>query len=245
MQVIRVEVLLRKLPKALDGLSIVQLSDMHVGPLIGGEFVRRVVDVVNSLSVDLVAITGDLVDGSVADLARDVEPLSGLRSTFGSYFVTGNHEYHAGAPEWCDFLNRLGVRVLRNERVEIERDGARTYLAGVDDYEGAGLGIGHGPHLEGALKGRDPNLPLILLAHQPKAVHEATQHKVDLQLSGHTHGGQLWPLGWLLRLGQPLVAGLGRWGETTLYVNRGTGFSGPPMRFLVPAEITHLVLRSA
>ena len=135
MQVIRVEVLLRKLPKALDGLSIVQLSDMHVGPLIGGEFVRRVVDVVNSLSVDLVAITGDLVDGSVADLARELEPLSGLRSTFGSYFVTGNHEYHAGAPEWCDFLNRLGSRVLRNERVEIERDGARTYLAGVDDYE--------------------------------------------------------------------------------------------------------------
>ena len=136
------------------------------------------------------------------------------------------------------------TRVLRNERVALERHGSVLHLAGIDDYESANFRVGHHADLPKAVAGRDPKLPLILLAHQPRAVHEAVQHGVDLQLSGHTHGGQLWPMGWLQRLGQPLVAGLARFGETFLYVSCGTGHSGPPMRFAAPAEITHIVLRA-
>jgi uncharacterized protein len=240
----RVEVPLKKLSRAFDGLRIVQLSDVHVGPTIGREFIEHVVATVNGLSPDVVAITGDLVDASVEDLEHHVAPLARLASTYGTFFVTGNHEYHAGAPEWCEHLGTLGMRVLRNERVALERHGSVLQLAGIDDYESANFRVGHRADLPKAVAGRDPKLPLILLAHQPRAVHEAVQHGVDLQLSGHTHGGQLWPMGLLQRLGQPLVAGLARFGETFLYVSCGTGHSGPPMRFAAPAEITHIVLRA-
>ncbi|MCP3100791.1 metallophosphoesterase [Myxococcus sp. K15C18031901] len=241
----RVEVPLKKLPPELDGLSIVQLSDMHIGPMIGRDFVEHVVKTVNALAPDVVAITGDLVDGSVEDLALQVAPLANLTSTHGSYFVTGNHEYHADASRWCEHLGQLGVRVLRNEYVEVGRGEHVLHLAGIDDYESTRFDIGHRVDLPGAVAGRDTRRALVLLAHQPKAIHEAVQHEVDLQLSGHTHGGQIWPLGWLLRLGQPVVAGLARFGATWVYVSSGTGFSGPPMRLGSPAEITHLILRAA
>jgi uncharacterized protein len=241
----RVEVPLRKLPKALDGLRIVQLSDVHVGPTIGRAFLQHVVATVNALSPDIVAITGDLVDGSVEDIKHRVAPLADLTSTYGTYFVTGNHEYHAGAPEWCEHLGDLGIRVLRNEYVEVERDGHILHLAGIDDYEAANFDVGHGADLEKAVAGRDPSRALILLAHQPKAIHEAVRYGVDLQLSGHTHGGQLWPLWLLQRVGQPVVAGLAKFGESFVYVSCGTGSSGPPMRLAAPAEITDIVLRSA
>lgn len=241
----RLEIPLKKLPPELDGLSIVQLSDLHIGPMIGRDFVEHVVRTVNALAPDVVAITGDLVDGSVEDLERHVAPLADLTSSHGTYFVTGNHEYHADASRWCEHLGQLGVRVLRNEYVEVGRDGQVLHLAGIDDYESAHFDIGHRVDLPGAVAGRDTRRALILLAHQPKAVHEAILHGVDLQLSGHTHGGQIWPLGWLQRLGQPVVAGLARFSETWVYVSSGTGFSGPPMRLGAPAEITHLVLRAA
>jgi len=245
LRVTRVEVPLKKLPRELDGLSIVQLSDVHVGPTIGRDFIERVVATVNALSPDIVAITGDLVDGSVKDLKHHVAPLADLTSKHGTYFVTGNHEYHSGAPEWCEHLGSLGVRVLRNEYVELGRDGHALHLAGIDDYESAHFGEGHRADLPKAVAGRDPSRALILLAHQPKAVHEAVRHGVDLQLSGHTHGGQMWPFGWLLRLQQPVVAGLAKFGETFVYVSCGTGYSGPPMRLHAPAEITRIILRSA
>lgn len=244
LRVEHVEVPLTKLPRALDGLRIAQISDVHIGPTLGRTFLERVVSTVNDLEPDIVVITGDLVDGSVRDLAHDVAPLARLESTYGTFFVTGNHEYHAGAPEWCAHLPTLGVRVLRNERVVLERDGYGLDLAGVDDYEAAHFDLGHRTDLARAIAGRDPSRPLILLAHQPKAVHEAVRYEVDLQLSGHTHGGQLWPLGWLLRLGDPFVAGLGKIGDTRVYVSRGTGHSGPPMRLGTPAEITQIVLRA-
>lgn len=241
----RVEVPLKRVPKRLDGLRIIQLSDVHVGPTLGRAFVERVVATVNALSPDLVAITGDLVDGSVDDLERHVAPLANLVSTYGTYFVTGNHEYHADAVAWCEHLARLGIRVLHNEHVKLGGDGEFIHLAGIDDYESARFDVGHRADLPHAVAGRDPTRALVLLAHQPRAAHEAARHGVDLQLSGHTHGGQLWPLGWLQRAGQPSVAGLSKLGETVLYVSCGTGFSGPPMRLGARAEITELVLRLA
>jgi predicted MPP superfamily phosphohydrolase len=240
----RVDVRLDRLPAELDGLRIVQISDLHVGPTVDRQFVEHVVTTVNDLAPDLVAITGDLVDASVDDLERDVASLATLRSTWGTWFVTGNHEYHAGADRWCAHLGRLGIRVLSNERVELKRDGHAIDLAGIVDPEAACLGLGPAPDLGRAVAGRDTSRPLILLAHRPGAIHEAVRHGVDLQLSGHTHGGQLWPMGWLLRLGQPIVAGLAKVGDTVVYVSRGTGHSGPPMRLGARAEITELVLRA-
>jgi predicted MPP superfamily phosphohydrolase len=241
----RVIVPLTKLPPALDGLKIVQLSDIHLGPTTGGRFLDAVVDATNALAPDVVVITGDLVDGTVEHLADAAVPLARLSSTFGTYFVTGNHEYHSGAAAWCAHLATLGIRVLRNERVTLTRDGQSIDVAGTDDSDAAGDADGFREDLASALDGRDHSRVLVLLAHQPKAVRAAAAHGVDLQLSGHTHGGQLWPLGWLLRVGQPAVAGVHRVGETLLYVSRGTGHSGPPMRLATPAEITEVVLHCA
>lgn len=240
----RVEVELEKLPVELDGTTIVQLTDVHVGPSIGRRFIESVVETVNGLEPDLIVITGDLVDGSVARLAHAVAPLSDLRARFGSYFVTGNHEYYSGATEWCKHLPTLGMKVLRNERVQIGEDGAAFDLAGVDDLQGERFGNGHGSDVGRALEGRDITRAVVLLAHQPRVVSQAQTHGVDLQLSGHTHGGQLWPFNWLVKLQQPVVSGLARVGQTLLYVSNGTGYWGPPMRLAAPAEVTQIVLRS-
>lgn len=240
----RVEVALAKLPRSLDGTSIVQISDVHIGPTIGRGFLERVVATINSLNPDVIAITGDLVDGSVDSLRDAVAPLGALRSRHGTYFVTGNHEYYSGAASWCRHLSSLGVRVLRNECVTIG-DGEHCYeLAGVDDHSAAQFGDGHGANLAAALNSRNDARALVLLAHQPRAVHEAERMGVDLQLSGHTHGGQLWPFNWLVKLQQPVVSGLERVGRTLVYVSNGTGYWGPPMRLAAPAEITHIILRA-
>jgi predicted MPP superfamily phosphohydrolase len=240
----RVVVPLGKLPAALNGMTIVQLSDVHVGPTIGKRFLDRVVDSVNALQPDVVAITGDLVDGSVSRLAPHVAPLARLRARHGVFFVTGNHEYYAGVEEWCTHLGELGVRVLRNERVRIG-DGEHSFdLAGVDDYAGRHFGHGHGADIERALSGRDETRELVLLAHQPRAVVEAERAGVGLQISGHTHGGQIWPFNYLVRLQQPVTSGLVRFGRSLIYVSNGTGYWGPPMRLGSPAEITQLVLEA-
>ncbi len=242
-EVREVEVKLDRLPRALSGLTIVQLTDVHVGAMIGDRFVGGIVDRVNALKPDLVVITGDLVDGPVSELARHVGPLARLRSRWGTHFVTGNHEYYSGVEGWLPELARHGVRTLRNERVIIGDAGASLDLAGVDDFTAARFGRGHGPDLARALAGRDPERELLLLAHQPKAIDEAAQLGVGLQLSGHTHGGQIWPFTHVVSLANPYVAGLHRHGEhTQIYVSRGTGFWGPPMRLLAPAEITKIVL---
>lgn len=240
----RVEVPLSRLPRALDGTTIVQLTDVHIGPSLGREFMQDVVRTVNELNPDLVAITGDLVDGSVAQLGSIVRELSELRSVHGTFFVTGNHEYYSGAQEWCDALTTFGVRVLRNERVVVGSDGHSFDLAGIDDIQGGRFGDGHGADLPKALSGRDPERELILLAHQPRAVFEALEHGVGLQISGHTHGGQVWPFSWLVKLQQPVVSGLELIEKTWVYVSNGTGYWGPPMRLGAPAEVTQIVLRS-
>jgi len=237
----RVQVALAKLPVSKQGYRIVQLTDVHVGPTIGRDRIERIVADVNALAPDLVAITGDLVDGSVDALRRHVEPLGGLRAKDGVFFVTGNHEYYSGADEWIAHLATLGIRTLRNERVAIGGDDGFD-LAGVDDFRSGTYGNGHGPDLARALDGRDRSRPVVLLAHQPKQAFEAAERGVDLQLSGHTHAGQIRPFDWLVRLEQPFLVGLHRLRETTLYVSPGTGFWGPPMRVGTTSEITELVL---
>lgn len=240
----RVEVPIERLPCSMQGTTIVQLSDVHVGPTIGKRFIERVVDQVNALAPDLVVITGDLVDGSVERLREAVAPLGRICARHGVYFVTGNHEYYSGAEAWCAYLRELGVRVLRNERVSIGPEGDCIDLAGIDDYTAHHFGPGHGANLRRALSGRDPARPLILLAHQPRAIVEAEQNGVTLQISGHTHGGQIWPFNFLVRLQQPVTSGLVRFGRALIYVSNGTGYWGPPMRLGSPAEITLLTLVS-
>ena len=239
----RVRVRLKRLAAAQHGLSIVQLTDMHVGTTRGRSFVEDIVRRSNALAPDIVAITGDLVDGSVADLGHAVAALTGLRARYGVYFVTGNHEYYSGAAAWIAELSRLGIRVLRNERVTIGDGAALLDLAGVDDYSaGRFSALDHAAAMEKALGGRDPEREVVLLAHQPRSILQAERFGVGLQLSGHTHGGQVWPFTYFVRLQQPVVAGLHRRGDSQIYVSRGTGYWGPPMRLGAPAEITHLVL---
>jgi predicted MPP superfamily phosphohydrolase len=241
----RVDVTLPRLPQRLDGLSLVQLTDVHVGPTIGRAFIENIVARTNALAPDIIAITGDLIDGSVAELGDAVAPLGQLRARHGVYFVTGNHEYFSGATEWIAELTRLGIRCLRNERISIGDADASFDLAGVDDHSGARSGeAGHGEDLDKALANLDPAREVVLLAHQPRSVFAASRFGVGLQISGHTHGGQLWPFTYLVRLQQPFVAGLHRHGDTQVYVSRGTGYWGPPMRLGAPAEITQLILTS-
>jgi predicted MPP superfamily phosphohydrolase len=234
-QIKELEVRLRGLPQELAGFRLVQISDVHIGALLRKDWVSHVVDRIRALSPDLVAITGDLVDGSVAELRDHVAPLSRIEAKHGVYFTTGNHEYYSGVEDWYAHLPTLGVRPLRNERVEIAPG---LDLAGIEDPTGA-------PDLSRALKGRDPSRALVLLAHQPRQFIEAAKHGVSLTLSGHTHGGQIWPFSWLVALVQPYLAGLHLRGEAQLYVSRGTGFWGPPMRVFAPAEITLLRLMPA
>jgi predicted MPP superfamily phosphohydrolase len=237
----RVKVALSSLPAAASGFRIVQLTDVHVGPTIGKEFIEELVRRVNALEPDLVAITGDLVDGTVAELGALVAPLGNLKAKEGVFFVTGNHEYYSGVDEWLPFLESLGVRVLRNEHVAIR--GAEGFdLAGIDDASAASYGRGHGADLHRAVSGREASRALVLLAHQPRGIDLAERLGVDLQLSGHTHGGQLFPWNFVVKLVFPFLSGLYRQGRTQVYVSEGTGYWGPPMRVGTAAEITHIEL---
>ncbi|MET7712543.1 metallophosphoesterase [Streptomyces sp. NPDC005407] len=234
----RVTVPLGKLPRAAHGFRIAVVSDIHLGPILGRAHTQRIVDTINATSPDLVAVVGDLVDGSVADLGAAAEPLAQLRARHGAFFVTGNHEYFSGAEEWVDHVRELGLRPLRNERVEI----AGFDLAGVNDV--AGESEGDGPDFGKALGDRDRARASVLLAHQPVVIHDAVTQGVDLQLSGHTHGGQLWPGNYLAALANPTVAGLERYGDTQLYVTRGAGAWGPPVRVGATSDITVVQLAS-
>ncbi len=240
----RVRVPLPRLAASMHGTRIVQLSDVHVGSTIQRRFIERVVRETNALEPDVVAITGDLVDGSVEQLREHVAPLAELRAKYGVYFVTGNHEYYSGAEAWCRELTRLGVRVLRNERVSIGEGDGSFDLAGVDDFSAHRFGRGHGANLERALEGRDESRELVLLAHQPRQIFEADRRGVGLMLSGHTHGGQIFPWNFFVRLQQPVVSGLERFGRALVYVSNGTGYWGPPLRLGAPAEISEIVLES-
>ncbi|WP_433653390.1 metallophosphoesterase [Micromonospora zamorensis] len=242
----RVQIPLAKLPRSMDGLRIATVSDIHLGPLRGRAHTERIVAAINRLDADLVAVVGDLVDGSVAELGSAAAPLRDLRSRYGSFFVTGNHEYYSGVEEWVQEVDRLGLRVLQNRRQEIQARGGVLDLAGVNDLDATGgTGLAAGPDFAAALGDRDPSRPVVLLAHQPLAAVEAARYGVDLQLSGHTHGGQMVPFNLAVRLEQPVVSGLGEVDGTKVYVTNGAGFWGPPVRVGAEPQISLVELRSA
>ncbi|MEV6600951.1 metallophosphoesterase [Actinoplanes sp. NPDC051346] len=242
----RVEVTLPRLGPGLDGLRVVLLTDTHYGPINRARWSRGVVDVVNSLEPDIVAHTGDIADGEVAQRREQAAPLGDVHARLARVYVTGNHEYYSGAQRWVEHMASLGWEALHNRHLVVSRDGSDLIVAGVDDRTAAGSGLpGHHMDHEAALRGTDPDLPILLLAHQPQQITGAVAHGVDLQISGHTHGGQIWPFHYLVRLDQPVLQGLSRHGDRTqLYTSRGTGFWGPPFRIFAPSEITLLVLRS-
>ncbi|MFF4502307.1 metallophosphoesterase [Streptomyces sp. NPDC001401] len=232
----RVTVPLAKLPRGAHGYRIAVVSDIHLGPTLGRGFAQKVVDTINSTQPDIVAVVGDLVDGSVKNLGPAAAPLSQLNAP--SYFVTGNHEYFSGAAQWVEEVRRLGLHPLENARTELPW----FDLAGVNDI--AGESEGQGPDFTKALGDRDTARACVLLAHQPVQIHDAVRHGVDLQLSGHTHGGQLWPGNFIAAAANPTVAGLERYGDTQLYVSRGAGAWGPPTRVGAPSDITVIELAS-
>jgi predicted MPP superfamily phosphohydrolase len=238
-----VDIPIAGLPSALQGFTIVQISDIHVGNTIGRAYVEAIVSRVNGLRADVVAITGDLVDGTVARLAHDVAPLADLESRYGTFFVTGNHEYYSGVGPWLAELQRLEVQVLLNRHVVIEHDGARLALAGVTDYSGHHFNEAHRSDPAAALRGAPDDIDVkILLAHQPRSAAAAVEAGFHLQLSGHTHGGQFLPWNFFVRLQQPYTAGLERLRSMWVYTSRGTGYWGPPMRLGAPSEITRIRL---
>jgi len=241
-RVVEVDVPVDGLPEALHGFTIAQISDIHVGPTIKRPYLDRIVDRVNSLQADAVAITGDLVDGTVRELAAHTSPLARLQARDGTYFVTGNHEYYSGAEPWIDELRRLGVRVLMNEHVTLERDGEILVLAGVTDYSAGRFHQSHRSDPHRALHGAPPAAARVLLAHQPRTAEAAAAAGFHLQLSGHTHGGQFWPWNLFVPMQQPYTAGLNRHEALWVYVSRGTGYWGPPKRFGAPSEITRIRL---
>jgi hypothetical protein len=248
--VVRVDVPIVNLPTALHGFTVAQISDIHIGPTIKSHYLQRIVTRVNSLEADMVAITGDLVDGSVHELREQVASLTELTSTHGTFFVTGNHEYYSGAHDWIDALRALGVRVLMNEHVLIhhgsdsqDAEQAMVVVAGVTDFSAHHFDESHRSDPHGAIADAPPHaLFRLLLAHQPRSAAAAALAGFDLQLSGHTHGGQFWPWNHFVKLQQPFTAGLHKLQSLWVYTSRGTGYWGPPKRFGAPSEITHLRL---
>ncbi|WP_224240060.1 metallophosphoesterase [Hyalangium gracile] len=238
----RLRIPVQKLGQGLHGVRVVQISDVHIGPTLDRHFLRRVVEQVNALEPDIIAVTGDLVDGSVRTLRDEVAPLSGLRAPLGVYYVTGNHEYYHGGAAWAAEVARLGLTVLHNEHRVIERSEARLVVAGVTDHEGGRMDPAHACRPDLALEGAPEDVPRVLLAHQPRTAFLAQGLRVDLQLSGHTHGGQLFPFMFFVKLQQPVIRGLAHIAGIRVYTSRGTGYWGPPLRLGPAPEITELTL---
>ena len=241
-RVVDVDVPIADLPPELEGFTIVQLSDIHVSSTIRRGYIEAIVEAANDLTPDLVAITGDLVDGGVPALREHIAPLARLTSRHGTYVCTGNHEYYSGAPAWVDELRRIGLTVLENEHVVLEHEGASLIVAGVTDFTAHHFDPQKGSDPMAAVAGAPEGIPRVLLAHQPRSAPAAHEAGFDLQLSGHTHGGQFWPWMYFVPLQQPYVHGLHRLGRLAIYVSRGTGYWGPPKRFGAPSEITRLRL---
>jgi uncharacterized protein len=245
-RIVSVDVPIANLPPALQGFTIAQISDVHVGSQIKRNYVDAIVDAVNALQPDLIAVTGDLVDGSVQDLARHTAPLGRLKARYGAFVVTGNHEYYSGARAWIAEFERLGLNVLLNEHVVVRHRGAALVVAGVTDYSAHHFNPAQRSDPTAALSGAPNDAAFkLLLAHQPRSATAAAAAGFDLQLSGHTHGGQFWPWNLFVRFQQPFTAGLHRLSHLWIYISRGTGYWGPPNRFGAPSEISFLRLVAA
>jgi len=241
----KVDVPIAGLPPSLHGFTIAQISDIHVGPTIKRRYLDAIVDAVNALGADMIAVTGDLVDGSVAQLAEHTAPLSRLEARHGAYFVTGNHEYYSGVRGWVKEIRRLGLRVLMNEHVVLEHDGESVVVGGVTDHGAHHYDPSHRSDPKAAIAGAPADAGFkLLLAHQARSAFAAATAGFHLQLSGHTHGGQMLPWNFFVRLQQPFTAGLHRMQSMLVYISRGTGYWGPPVRLGAPSEITHLRLVS-
>jgi predicted MPP superfamily phosphohydrolase len=241
-----VDVAIARLGPGMAGLRVAVITDTHYGPINRARWSAAVVARVNELGADIVCHVGDIADGTVEVRKLQASPLASVNATLSRVYVTGNHEYFSEAEGWLNYMESIGWAALHNRHVVVERGGDRLIVAGVDDATAHSSGVhGHRADLEAALAGADATLPVLLLAHQPKQVAHAVLTGVDLQISGHTHGGQIWPFNFLVRLEQPVVHGLSREGDRTqLYTSRGTGFWGPPFRVFAPSEITLLTLRS-
>jgi predicted MPP superfamily phosphohydrolase len=230
------------LPAEFEGFRIVQFTDVHSGPTIKHKFVESVVEQVNNLNPHVIACTGDMVDGSVSDLKDDVAPLRDLHAPFGKFFVTGNHEYYVNALPWIEHLDKLGMSVLINENRVLQKNSSRILIAGVTDITAERFVKEHKSDPVHAIQGAPDNITKILLAHQPKSIFAASEAGYDLQISGHTHGGQYIPWSFLVTLSQPYIKGLHRHKDMWIYVSRGTGYWGPPLRIGIPSEVTLFTL---
>jgi uncharacterized protein len=235
-------IFLTGLPKNFKGFKIVQISDLHIGQMMTGSTLRKIVDKINHLKPDLIAITGDLVDGSPDRLLPEMTALKDLKAVMGVFFVTGNHEYYNGIVQWTPEIKKMGIRILNNENIKIKRGNDFLYLAGVTDHRAKRFGKEYAADFKKALSGLEKDKKKILLAHQPASIWEASEHGADLVLAGHTHGGQIWPVNYLVYLQQPYLKGLHQYKKTKLYINQGTGCWGPPMRLGSFNEITEIIL---
>ncbi len=240
-QVRHIEVPIDELPEALDGLRIAQISDLHVGPTIKGDFVRRIVERVNALDADIIAFTGDMADGSVERLAKHVAPLAELRAKLGRFYITGNHEYYSGVEQWVEQARQLGFRVLLNESVLLHYRKKRVAIVGITDHGAGEIFAAHASDPKGALAAAPAADMTLILAHQPRSISAA--EGAHLQLSGHTHGGQFFPWKYIVPLQQPYLSGLHRHEKMWIYVHNGSGYWGPPLRLGAPSEIALLTLR--
>lgn len=241
--IVHIEIPLEGLPASFDGFRIAQLTDLHAGLTVGRDFIETAVRETNRLQPDLIAFTGDLVDGTIEHLRPHVEPMKSLSAPYGTYFITGNHEYYSGAEAWVEEVARMGLTVLLNEHTLVEKDGEKILLAGVTDHGAGAFVSSHASSPSRALENAPATGTRILLAHQPKSIYEASKVGFDLVLSGHTHGGQFFPWNYLVALDQPYVSGLHLHDRTLIYVSRGTGYWGPPVRLGVRSEITLITLR--
>ena len=234
-----VEIKLDRLPPGAQGLTIAQLTDLHVAPWTQDDFVGHLVERTNALRPDIAVVTGDVVDGGVREIGPLVAALGKLRARYGVYFVTGNHEYYVGVHPWMKEMEKMGLIPLINRGVILA---GSVYLAGIPDTSARWVPGAVRPDVSVAMSSRPEDLPAILLAHQPREIDSAVAGGVDLQLSGHTHGGQVWPFGMIVMSMQPYLSGLHRRGPTQIYVTRGAGSWGPPIRIGAPSEIARIVL---
>ena len=238
----RVEVPIKDLPSDLVNFTIAHITDTHVGRMIGVDFIEEVVEKIEKMNPDILVFTGDAADGSVESFGKALKPFSKINPPHGKYFVTGNHEYYSDLNGWLNLIEKVGFKILINESQILNINDSTLMITGLPDRSGGHFSSFHKTDMVKALGGMNSSDVKILLAHQPKDIEYATKYGFDLQLSGHTHGGQYFPFSILVGLAHPFIKGLYKRDETWVYINQGTGYWGPPMRIGTEPEITQILL---